>query len=74
MPLYRLLNKSDSLVWMDDADQALAALKQALQEAPILATPTGREPMLLYISATNRVVSTVMVVERREEGKEHPVQ
>ena len=30
--------------------------------------------MLLYIAATNRVVSTVMVVERPEEGKAYPVQ
>jgi hypothetical protein len=28
-----------------------------------------REPMLLYIAATNRVVSTVVVVEREEGGK-----
>ena len=28
----------------------------------------------MYIAATNRVVSTVMVVERPEEGKERPVQ
>ena len=27
----------------------------------------------MYIAATNRVVSTVMVVERPEEGKERPV-
>ena len=30
--------------------------------------------MLMYIAATNRVVSIVMVVERAEEGKEQPVQ
>ena len=28
----------------------------------------------MYIAATNRVVSVVLVVERREEGKEQPVQ
>jgi hypothetical protein len=28
----------------------------------------------MYIATINRVVSTVMVVERPEEGKEHPVQ
>ena len=28
----------------------------------------------MYVAATNRVVSTVMVVERPEEGKERPVQ
>ena len=30
--------------------------------------------MLLYIAATSRVVSTVIVVERKEEGKALPVQ
>ena len=30
--------------------------------------------MLLYIAATSRVVSVVLVVERPEEGKAQPVQ
>jgi hypothetical protein len=30
--------------------------------------------MLLYIAATPRVISVVIVVERTEEGKELPVQ
>jgi hypothetical protein len=30
--------------------------------------------MLLYIAATNQVVSTALVVERAEDGKEHGVQ
>ena len=30
--------------------------------------------MLLYIAATSRVVSTVIIVERKEEGKALPVQ
>ena len=33
-----------------------------------------KEPMLLYIATTSRVVSTVIVVERKEEGKALPVQ
>ncbi|KAK1643426.1 hypothetical protein QYE76_061231 [Lolium multiflorum] len=37
--------------------------------AGFLASPLEREPMLLYIAATNRVVSVVVVVEREEEGK-----
>ena len=63
MPLYRLMKKSETFTWTDEADQALMALKKALQEAPILAAPTSKEPMLLYIAATNRIVSTMMVVE-----------
>jgi hypothetical protein len=30
--------------------------------------------MLLYIASTNQVVSTALVVERAEDGKEHGVQ
>ena len=41
---------------------------------PILAAPTPKEPMLLYITATSRVVSTVIVVEHKEEGRAQPVQ
>ena len=40
-----------------------------LTTAPVLASPLPKEPMLLYIAATNRVVSAVVVVERDENGK-----
>ena len=40
-----------------------------LATAPVLASPLSKEPMLLYIAATNRVASEVIVVERNEEGK-----
>src|SRR3954469_3222138 len=45
-----------------------------LTTPPVLAAPTPKEPMLLYIAATSRVVSTVIVVERKEDGKALPVQ
>src|SRR3954468_11929165 len=40
-----------------------------LVKAPILASPLSKEPMLLYIAATNRVVSAVIIVERNENDK-----
>jgi hypothetical protein len=51
------------------ADVAFRELKQMLSTAPVLASPLPKEPMLLYIAATNRVVSAVVVVEREEGGK-----
>ena len=45
-----------------------------LTTPPVLAAPTPKEPMLLYITATSRVVSIVIVVEHKEEGKALPVQ
>jgi hypothetical protein len=49
-------------------------LKRILSCAPILATPVESEPMLLYLAATNRVISIVIVVERNEEAHEYGVQ
>ena len=63
LPLYQLMKKSDRFSWTPQADAAFHELKMMLATAPILASPRPREPMLLYIAATNRVVSVVVVVE-----------
>jgi hypothetical protein len=69
MPLYQLMRKTDKFVWTPQADAAFQDIKKMLTSAPILASPMPREPMLLYIAATNQVVSAVVVVERIEGGK-----
>ena len=74
IPLYRLLKKTEKFVWDAEANEALEALKSQLSQAPVLAAPKPKEPMLLYIAAKNKAVSTAIIVERKEEGKEHPIQ
>lgn len=63
------MKKSDKFTWTDQADIAFRDLKKMLTTAPTLASPLTKEPMLLYIAATNRVVSAVVVVEREQDGK-----
>jgi hypothetical protein len=70
MPLYQLMKKTDHFIWSQHADDAFNSLKRALSTAPIFVAPAPREPLLLYITATPRVVCIVIVVERAEEGKE----
>ena len=41
---------------------------------PILAAPEPQEPLLLYMATTNKVVSIVISVERKEEAQEYGVQ
>ena len=43
----------------------------SLTSAPILVAPKRGEPLLLYIVASNHIVSTTLVVEREEPG--HPL-
>ena len=73
LPFYQLLRKSDSFVWTTEAQTAFEDLKRLLSTSPVLVTPREKEPMLMYIAATNQVVSTALVVERAEEGKTHGV-
>jgi hypothetical protein len=74
LPLYKLMKKSDKFVWTDEADAALKDLKRVLSTAPVLAALEDQEPMLLYMAATNRVVSIVIMVERKEEAQDYGVQ
>jgi hypothetical protein len=68
------MKKSDEFVWTDEADAALKDLKRVLSTALVLAAPEDQDRMLLYMAATNRVVSIVIVVERKEEVHENVVQ
>src|SRR3954468_15325625 len=63
------MKKSDHFTWTLQADAAFHDLKAMLATAPALASPLPKEPMLLYVASTNRVVSVVVVVERKEEDK-----
>jgi dsDNA-binding SOS-regulon protein len=75
LPFYALMKKSDDkFEWTEEADVAFAQLKKVLSTSPVLVAPNEKEPLLLYIAATHQVVSTVLVVERSEEGKAHGVQ
>ena len=46
----------------------------SLMSAPILVAPERGEPLLLYIAASNHMVSAALVVEREEPGHQLKVQ
>ena len=71
LPFYQLLCKADKFEWTPEADDAFEDLKRLLSTLPVLVPPKEREPLLLYIVATHQVVSTILVVERPEDGKTH---
>jgi hypothetical protein len=74
LPLYRLLRKAECFTWTPEAEEALGNLKALIMNAPILVPPDTGEALLIYAAATTQVVSTAIVVERREEGHALPVQ
>jgi hypothetical protein len=74
LPFFKLLKASEKFVWSEEANAAFTQLKEILTSPPILTTPQKDDVLLLYIAATNRVVSTVIVVEREEPSQVYKVQ
>ena len=55
--------------WTLEAEAALQDLKRYLSSTPILVAPKPREPLLLYLAATNQVVSVALVAQREPKGE-----
>jgi hypothetical protein len=74
LPFFKLLKASEKFSWTEDANAAFTQLKVFLTSPPVLTAPQHNEELLLYIMATDRVVSTTLVVERDEPGHVYKVQ
>jgi hypothetical protein len=66
MSFYRLLHKANGFQWDDQAATAFVELKKYLKSLPTLVPPKPDDILLLYVAATDAVVSTVITVERPE--------
>jgi hypothetical protein len=74
LPFFKLLEASEKFIWTEEADVAFAQLKAFLTSPPVLTAPQPNEVLLLYIAATDRIISTVLVVEREEPSHVYKVQ
>jgi ribonuclease HI len=64
LPFFKLMKHTGKFKSTLEADKAFAELKRYLTSPPIMVAPTFREPLLLYIAATPRTASAVLVAER----------
>ena len=55
--------------WTLEAEAALQDLKRYLSSTPTLFAPKPQEKLLLYIVATNQVVSVALVAEREADDE-----
>jgi hypothetical protein len=64
LPFFKLMKHTRKFEWTPEANKAFAELKRYLMSPPIMVAPTTREPLLLYIAATPRTASAVLVMKR----------
>jgi len=74
LPFFKLLKASKKFTWIQEADAAFTQLKVFVTSPSVLTAPQPNEDLLLYIAATDRVVSIVLVVEQEEPGHIYKVQ
>jgi hypothetical protein len=68
LPFFQVLKSSKNFQWSETQKQAFQELKNYLSNMTKLCPPEPKSPLLLYVSASNSAVSTVLVQEK-EEGK-----
>src|SRR4051812_4197704 len=64
LPFFKILKKAGPMEWTPEVEAALQDLKKYLSSTPILVAPKPQEPLLLYLAATNQVVSAALVAQK----------
>jgi hypothetical protein len=63
LPFFKLMKRTTKFESTPEADKAFAELNRYLTSPPIMVAPTFHEPLLLYIAATPRTASAILVAE-----------
>jgi hypothetical protein len=64
LPFFKLMKRTGKFERTPEADKAFAELKRYLTSPPIMVAPTFHEPLLLYIAATPKTASAILIAER----------
>jgi hypothetical protein len=67
LPFFKLMRGSSPFTWTEEAEQAFQEMKQYLTSLPVLVAPDPGEALFLYLAATTKVISMVLVAERPEQ-------
>ncbi|XP_019155249.1 PREDICTED: uncharacterized protein LOC109152130 [Ipomoea nil] len=71
VPFFEAMKKKEGFAWTAECQESFEELKRYLSTLPVLSTPQVGEPLYLYLAASPKAVSSVLV--REEEQVQHPV-
>ena len=68
---FDLIKKGKNFAWSEESDQAFERLKEYLSSPPLLSSPREREPLYIYLAATDKAVSAAIILD--DSGEQKPV-
>nr|KYP56423.1 Retrovirus-related Pol polyprotein from transposon 17.6 [Cajanus cajan] len=71
--IFKLLRKSQPMVWNEDCQKAFEKIKQYLQETPILVPPVPGRPLILYMSVLDESMGCVLEQHDASGKKEQAI-
>ncbi|GJV94850.1 reverse transcriptase domain-containing protein [Tanacetum coccineum] len=74
LPFFKTLKKctkKSDFQWTAEAEIAFKQMKQSIAELSMLAAPTGKEELIMYLAAAKEAISAVLMTER--DGKQVPI-
>ncbi|XP_019191514.1 PREDICTED: uncharacterized protein LOC109186061 [Ipomoea nil] len=71
VPFFEAMKKKEGFAWTAECQRSFEELKQYLSSPPVLSTPQVGEPLFLYLAASAKAVSSVLV--REDDRVQHPV-
>jgi len=74
LPFFKLLKASDKFICTEEADAAFTQLRVFLTSPLVLTAPQPNEALFLYITATDHVMLTALMVEYEERDNAYKVQ
>ena len=63
LPFFKVLKKIKDFQWTDESQEAFEKLKEYMTTSPLLAKPVPGETLYLYLAASDKAVSAVLVKE-----------
>ncbi|XP_031111906.1 uncharacterized protein LOC116015878 [Ipomoea triloba] len=71
LPFFEAMKKREGFRWTEECQKSFDELKDYLQTPPLLSTSKEGEVLFLYLAASQKAVSSVLI--REEERVQHPV-
>lgn len=73
MPFFKVLEASASFDWGLEQQEAFEVFKAYLENIAVLASPTAKAELILYISTSDNALGAVLVEEQQEHGERRQV-